>query len=260
MSADLASDPAQPSRAERLRRAAPVLGAVLVLALLAFGIGWTAARLAAEPPGTAAASGEAARASRAVAALEARVARLEAEQALVARVSAAGLAVVNLTAAAENAAGFAAALQAAERVLPASPDLQALRPLAVEGAPTRAGLAEAFPAAAARARAAMRGQGGGEALGGFSRALDRFFGREPPEPRGLSPEAVMARAEAHLAKDDLAGAADVLTNLPPPARAAFEPWSAGARRRVEIDRRLAAVRLLALNQFAAVPGEAAPKP
>ena len=58
MSADHASDPAQPSRAERLRRAAPVLGAVLVLALLAFGIGWTAARLAAEPPGTAAASGE----------------------------------------------------------------------------------------------------------------------------------------------------------------------------------------------------------
>jgi hypothetical protein len=186
------------------------------------------------------------------------VARLEADQALVARVSAAGLAVVNLTAAAENPTGFAPALAAAERTLPASPDLVALRDLASGGAPTRAGLAEAYPGVAARARAALSADGGGEALGGFRNALDRFFGRPAPEPRGLSPESVLARAEARVAAGDLAGAADVLGNLPPIARAAAQPWIADVRRRLEIDRRLAAVRLLALGQFAAVPGAPAP--
>ena len=242
-----------------LRRRAPVLAAAAMLTLSAFGGGWLAARLAggdSARPGPAAR--EAADANRAVQALDARVRRLEAEQALVARVAAASLAVVNLTAATENEAGFQPALAAAQRVLPASPDLQALQPLAAQGAPTRAILVEAFPGAAARARGAVRATGGGNALGGFSRALDRLFGgAPPPEPRGLSLDAVIARAEARVAAGDLTGAADALAALPPPAQPAFASWMDGARRRAEIDRRLAAVRLLALNQFAAV---AAPTP
>ncbi|MBW3616730.1 MAG: hypothetical protein KY446_03110 [Proteobacteria bacterium] len=256
------SDPApppSPSPDHSWVRSAP-LWAVLAVVLLAFIGGWVAARSArrtapaAVQPATVAR--ELAAANRAVQALEARVARLEADQALVARVSASGLAIVNLTAAAENPSGFGPALAAAERSLPASPDLVALRGLAAAGAPTRAGLTEAFPAVAARARAALRAEGGGERLSGLGRALGRVFGQEPTQPRGVGAEAVLARAEARLASGDLAGATDALEALPEPARAAAAPWAADARRRLEIDRRLAAVRLLALGQFAAVPGAA----
>jgi hypothetical protein len=208
---------------------------VLLVVLLAFLGGWLAARFAqiSTPPGPQAgvAVREAAVAARAVQALEARVARLEAEQALVARVSASGLAVVNLTAAAENPTGFGPALAAAERSLPASPDLVALRALAGSGAPTRAGLAEAFPGVAARARAALRADGGGERLSGFARAVGRMMGQEPSQPRGVGPEAVLARAEARLAAGDLASAADALESLPSPAQEAAAPWVGDARRR-----------------------------
>lgn len=228
---------------------------MLALVSAAFLSGWFSSRLtrAPEAVGPAVAAREAAATARTLATLEHRVARLEAEGALVARVSASGLAVVNLTAAAESPTGFGAALAAAERVLPASPDLAALRPLAEAGAPTRAGLAEAFPGVAARARAAERAGGGGERLSPLSRALDRMMGRTPEPPPGMGLEASLARAEARLASGDLAGAADTLAVLPPAARGAAAPWVADARRRLEIDRRLAAVRLLALSQFAAVP-------
>jgi hypothetical protein len=245
------SEPAWP------RPNAPALAAVGLLTLLAFGGGWLAARYSGQAARAdipqAAASRDAGAALRAVQSLEARVARLEADSALVARVSASGLAVVNLTAAAENPAGFAPALAAAERTLPASPDLVALRALAATGAPTRAGLAEAFPAVAAKARRALREAGGGEPLAGFARSLGRILGQGEPEPRGVGPEVVLARAEARLGAGDLAGAASAVESLPEPARAAAAPWAADARRRLEIDRRLAAVRLMALGQFAAVP-------
>lgn len=251
-----AAEPAWP------RPNAPALAAVGLITLLAFGGGWLAARYtggaAREAIPQAAASRDAAAALRAVQGLEARIARLESDGALVARVSASGLAVVNLTAAAETPTGFASAVSAARRVLPASPDLVELEKLAQTGAPTRAGLVEAFPSVAARARAALRAAGGGERLNGLSRTLDRFFGRDTPEPRGLSPESVLARAQAHLEGGDLSGAADVLGNLPAPALEVFEPWIADVRRRTEIDRRLAAVRLMALGQFAAVPPGPAP--
>jgi hypothetical protein len=236
---------------------APALAAVALLTLVAFGGGWLAARYSGHAAradvSEAAAAREAGAALRAVQALEARVARLESEGALVARVSASGLAVVSLTAAAENPTGFATAVAAARRVLPASPDLIELEKLAERGAPTRAGLVEAFPSVAARARNALRANGGGQRLDGFSRTLDRFFSRDTPEPRGLSPESVLARAKAHLDGGDLSGAADVVGNLPPPALEVFGPWIADVRRRTEIERRLAAVRLMALGQFAAVP-------
>jgi hypothetical protein len=250
------SSPAGPTPAEGRVNARALLAAA-ALALLAYGGGWLTARLSSSNEASRAEATREARdagqALRAVQALEQRVARLESEGALVARVSAAGLAVVNLTAAAENPSGFAPALAAAERTLPASPDLVALRDLARTGAPTREGLAEAFPSVAARVRAALRRDGGGEALSGVGRALDRFFGRATPEPRGVGPEAALGRAEARLAAGDLAGAADALETLPSGAREAAADWISGARRRLEIDRRLAAVRLLALGQFAAVP-------
>lgn len=250
--------PSPSTAASRRWLQSPKLWAVLLLVLLAFLGGWVTARFARTTASVgvqpATAARESAAAVRAVQALEARVARLEADQALVARVSASGLAVVNLTAAAENPAGFSPALAAAERSLPASPDLVALRELAAAGAPTRAGLAEAFPGVAARVRAALRADGGGERLSGLGRALGRMFGQEPAQPRGVGAEAVLARAEARLAAGDLAAAADALEALPEPARATAAPWVADTRRRLEIDRRLAAVRLLALGQFAAVPG------
>src|SRR5918998_652371 len=72
--------------------------------------------------------------------LAARVARLEADQARTARAAAASLAAASLSEAAQSPAGFSDAVLAPERVLPASPDLAALRRLAPSGAPTRAAL------------------------------------------------------------------------------------------------------------------------
>ena len=81
--------------------------------------------------------------------LGARVSRLEADQARISRAAVASLAAASLSEAAQSPVGFSEALAAAERVLPASPDLAALRRLAPGGAPTRATLVVAYPEAAA---------------------------------------------------------------------------------------------------------------
>ena len=254
------------ARAEpgRVRASAPLLGAVAGLAVLAFVIGWLFTRLTGSgerPERSAASVREAAAEASARRAVDARLGRLEADAAVLGRVAAASLAVVNLTAATENAGGFASALAAAERVLPASPDLQALRPLAAQGAPSRAVLVAAFPSVASRARGALRSEARGDpALGGFGRALDRLFGRPAPEPAGTGPEAAIGRVEARLAAGDLPGAIDAVDALPPAAQPYTLSWSAAARRRAEIDRRLAAVRLLALDQIAAVAAPPQPAP
>lgn len=230
----------------------PVIPAALAAALLCFGGGWFIASAVNEParsPAARAAAGP----SNGELQLAARVSRLEAEQRTIARIAAASLAVSSLTEAASQPTGFADALRAAESVLPASPDLVALRPLATQGAPTEAGLIASFPAVAARARSAARPVDAGSALSGWSRALGRVFGEPPPrQAPGTSPDAVLARAEALLRGGNLPAAVDELALLPPPAREAFATWTGHARRRIEIERRLAAVRAMTLRDLAAV--------
>lgn len=255
------TEPAAPPAARRLPSKRVLLAMAVGVALLCFALGWGLARLGG---GGDAGSGPAATDRRTLARsleLESRVSRLESELRVVARTAAASLAVVSLGEAASGSTGFAQALAAAEAVLPSSPDLVALRPLATQGAPTEDGLVASFPSVAARARTAARPVDAGSALSGWSRALGRMFGEPAPRPaRGVSTDAVLARAEAMLRGGDLAGAVDQLSLLPGPARDAFATWTAHARRRIEIDRRLDAVRTLTLRNLAAVTDPAEPAP
>jgi len=249
--------PAPAPTAEPKDRPWPWAALAIAGALVFFGCGWLLAAALSEPGRPPARTAVAAGPSNTELQLAARVARLEAEQRTVARIAAASLTVSSLNEAASKPTGFAEALRTAESVLPASPDLVALRELAVQGAPTEAGLIASFPAVAARARAAARPVDAGSALSGWSRALGRVFGEEPARPPpGAAPDAVLARAEALLRGGNLPAAVDQLALLPPPARDAFATWTGHARRRIEIERRLAAVRAMTLRDLAAVTAPA----
>lgn len=66
---------------------------------------------------------------------------------------------------------------------------------------------------------------------------------------GNGPDALLARAEAQLDDGDLAGAIKALDGLPPQARQAMADWRRGLERRVEIDRRIGAIRARALRDL-----------
>lgn len=185
-------------------------------------------------------------------ALEARVATLESAQARTMDAAAAALASALLAEAAESSRPFAAELAALERVLPMSPDALALRSLAESGAPTRAALAADFDDAAARAAVAARDPG--EGAGFFARLTHALSAivtiRRVGSTVGDRPDAVLARAERQVADGDIDGALRMLSALPAGAQEAMSAWRAGAERRAEIDRRVAAIRASALADLA----------
>lgn len=186
-----------------------------------------------------------------VAALQARVAALESGQQRTVDAAAAALAAASLAEASQTARPFAAELAAAERVLPMSIDLQALYPLAQTGAPTRASLAASFDASAAPASVAAHEPG--PKAGMIARILHFFAGiiviRRVDEEGGSGPDAILARAGRLAAEGNLEGALGAIAALPPKAQAAFTDWRGKAQARIEIDRRIAAVRQSALSDL-----------
>lgn len=180
--------------------------------------------------------------------LDGRIAALETTQQSVADAAAAALAVSTLAEAAGGSRPFAEELAGLQRVLPASPSLRALEPLARLGAPTRAGLAVQFGNLAGRAASASRNPGAEADL--FARlryALSSIVSiRHVGSTRGSTPDATLARAQVLLDEGDVEGAVAALDALPDPAREVLAPWFAAANRRIEIDRHVAAVRADAL--------------
>ncbi|MDR6626717.1 hypothetical protein [Caulobacter segnis] len=190
-----------------------------------------------------------------VARLDGRVAALETAQQSVADAAAAALAVSTLAEAASESRPFAEALAGLQRILPASPSLRALEPLARLGAPTRAGLAVQFGNLAGRAASAARNPGADADL--FARiryALSSIVSiRHVGSLKGSTPDAILARAQVLLDEGDVEGAVAALGALPDPAREVLAPWFAAANRRIEIDRHVASVRadaLAALSRIA----------
>ena len=186
-------------------------------------------------------------------ALEERIVALEAAQARMSRASAAAVAAAALADAAEDSEPFAGELASLERLTPTSRGIRALRELAEQGAPTRAQLAADYPAAAARAARASRGEQGD----GFFASLSRWFGsifnlRRIGSLEGDDADAVLARAERRVREGDLEGALAQLQSLPAPAREAMVDWTAPAERRVEIERRINALRAQALGDLSGV--------
>ncbi len=187
----------------------------------------------------------------AVDALAARVARLEASSNHGADAAAAALAAADLSEAAQSSSPFSQDLAAYQRLMPASPDLAALAPLAAKGAPSRAELVASLPDAASAASAAAHQPA--KDAGVFSR-IAGWIGRvviiRRVDPRAPGVDGALARAQAQAAGGDLEGAVAGLAKLTGPARAAMADWLDAAQRRLEIDRRIAAIRAGALADLA----------
>lgn len=219
----------------------------------------------------AAQAGEQARAVQA-----AEAAALTREQALQARLDAAEAALQAQRASSAAAAGELTALvdaafsdrpfvpQAAALVrrLPGNADAEMLLALSAQGAPSRAGLADAFERVDAAAARASRRPGGSwrEQL---LHALTGGAVLRRTDAAASGGDGALARAAARVRAGDLAGAATELERGPPAVAQASAAWRDAVRRRLEIDRRAAAVRDAALSQAAApvpLPGAAPQAP
>ncbi|MEO6339408.1 MAG: mitofilin family membrane protein [Caulobacteraceae bacterium] len=185
----------------------------------------------------------------AVAELGKRLDKVETDHRSTVQAAAAAIAVSAAAEAAETSRPFVRELDAVARLMPDSPDFMALRELAVSGAPTRTGLIAAFPAAADRAAAAARAPANGEGvLARLTHALAALVVmRRIDQVAGQGPDAVLARAERRADEGDLAGALKELDALPPAGRTALADWRSGAERRVAIERRISAIRGVALR-------------
>lgn len=186
-----------------------------------------------------------------VADLSARMARVEAEQHRTASAAGAALATTALLQAAQTSRPFTAELAAVETLLPQA-DTTGLRRLAQTGAPTRSMLSEEFAAAAAEAAAAARAPGKDAGpVAQLSHALSNIVSIRRIEGGGSGPDAIIIRIERLVRDGDLEGALIEMRRLPAPVRTAFAPWIARAEPRIELDRRLAAVRAASIEALAA---------
>ena len=190
--------------------------------------------------------------SAAISELAERIEALEAEQSRTAEAAASALAAAALMEAAQTSRPFAEELAALDAVSPPSAELRALRRVAERGAPSRAALAASFPDYAARAAGAARAPG--EDAGLMARlgaALSRVVTlRQVGDVPGKGVDALLARAERQVEEGDLDHALRTLDGLPPGGREALAPWRAAAETRADIDRRISAVRVQALEDLA----------
>ncbi len=98
----------------------------------------------------------------------------------------------------------------------------------VEGVPTLSELRHSFPPAARNALAVTRGAGN-SSVGDFFRTQLGIRSLAPKE--GDDPDAVLSRAEAALARGDIAAAQQEIATLPEPAQAELADWTAAAETR-----------------------------
>ena len=132
-----------------------------------------------------------------------------------------------------------ASLQA---LLPQDPNVLALEPLSRTGAPTRAELRDRFSHLDIEiVRASQQAQAGSGFWGRIQAMLAQWIVvRRTGE--GDTAAGIVDRADQRVAADDLDGAVQQLSRLTGQARATAQPWINDAQRRIEIDRRLAAIR------------------
>ena len=188
------------------------------------------------------------------AALGDRVSRLEGAALRQEAVGAEALAAASLSVASQGSAPFDRDLAVYERLAPGDPDLRALVPLAVLGAPSRAALAASMPDFAAAAVVAMREPARDAGLlTKFWALIGRVVIVRKVDPAGPGVDGLLARAQGQASVGDLEAAVQTLQRLPPAGRTQFADWLAAADRRIEIDQRVAAVRAGALAALAPAP-------
>jgi hypothetical protein len=184
-----------------------------------------------------------------VTALVAEVRRLEEELPAVAAeahqaatAARASYAVVAASEAARASGPFEQAHAALAALLPNDPNVAALAPLARTGAPTRAELRDRFETLDNEIiRAANRAQAGSGFWGRIQAALAQWIVIRSAGG-GDTPDGMVDRAEQYLASDRLEDAIEELNRLPPAPKSVAQPWINDASRRLEIDRRIAAIR------------------
>jgi hypothetical protein len=123
--------------------------------------------------------------------------------------------------------------------------------LAETGAPSRTALAANFDdyavAAIRKARKPPEGADVGQRIAyAFGKAVTI---RRIDDVAGSTPDALVARAEQALEEGEVIAALKALDGLPPGAQEALAPWRAGAERRAEIDREVAALRVRAVREL-----------
>ena len=185
------------------------------------------------------------------AALADRVARLESAASRTNDAAAGALAAAALSAAAEGSAPFDQDLALYGRFAPGDPDLRALAPLAAMGAPSRAALAASFPdLASAVAAAAHQPAHDADFLAKVIGRLEQVVIIRRVGPGATGVDGVLNQAQLRVAAGDLDSAVATLGALPPAAAAPMARWIDGAKRRIEIDQRIAQVRARALATLA----------
>lgn len=164
----------------------------------------------------------------------------EARQASIA--SRAAFALTATTEASSTSGPFEQSYASLQALLPDDENVAALAPLARTGAPTRAELRDRFDRIDNDIiRAAREAQAGAGFWGRIQAALAQWIiVRQSGE--GDTPAGVVERAGQRLAADDLAGAIQEVNRLSGAAKRVAQPWLNDAQRRLEIDRRLAAIR------------------
>lgn len=184
-----------------------------------------------------------------VSALVAEVRRLQeelpavaAEARSAATAARASYAVVAASEAARTSGPFEQAHSALAALLPNDPNVAALAPLARTGAPTRTELRDRFDGLDNEIlRAAHQAQAGAGFWGRIQAALAQWIVIRQAGG-GDTPEGMVERAEQYLAADRLDDAIEELNRLPPAPKRVAQPWINDASRRLEIDRRIAAIR------------------
>ena len=187
--------------------------------------------------------------SQEVAALVAEVRRLQeelpavaAEARQAATAARASYAVVAASEAARASGPFEQAHAALAALLPDDPNVAALEPLSRTGAPTRGELRDRFDRLDNEIiRSARQAQAGAGFWGRIQAALAQWIVIRRAGG-GDTPEGIVERAEAHLAADRLEQAIEELNRLPATPKRTAQPWINDASRRLEIDRRIAAIR------------------
>ena len=199
-----------------------------------------------------------------LAALNARMDRLEASQKAMARAAGAAYAARTLQLASHNGDPFLSELAVAEPTIDDPSLAAALRPYAEKGVPSEVTLAVRFPAYAAKANTAAESHNG--KTGFFDRIAQGLAGfisvRRTDNLDGQGAQAILARAENRLNLGDLHGAVGYLTALPPAAHDAMKPWLDQAQARLLVDdttRRISERAMSRLGQSAATDPAAAPE-
>ncbi len=205
-----------------------------------------------------------------LAALDQRIAKLEAalpdlsstigQGAASAKSGAAAIAFANLREAVGAGRPYAVELAALRSLAPSIGDLGVLPARAKTGIPTIPELARAYQKVAEASLAAPASSTDESFLDSVIASAKSAvkIRRIDVGETGDTPGAVLTRAEAHLKQGDLPAAMKEVEALPAPSHDAFASWLEDARARVSADATLSTLQSALLTSMGGAPGEAKP--